>query len=87
MNRCETKPRRGRLTFVNAEALVHISLDPLVCHGQPCLRGTRIPVSVVLDCLGDAMTVEEIRAQYSSLTTEAVLAAAANGAALARDFW
>ena len=71
---------------MNAEALAHISLDPLVCHGQACLKGTRIPVSVVLDCLADAMTVEEIRAQYSSLTTEAVLAAAAYGAALARDF-
>ena len=70
---------------MNAEALRRIALDPLVCHGQACLKGTRIPVSVVLDCLGNAMTFEEIRAQYPSLTTEDISAAASYGAALARD--
>ena len=59
-----------------------ISLYPLVCHGQACLKGTRIPVSVVLECLADAMTVEEIRAQYPALTPGDVRAAAAYAAAL-----
>lgn len=70
---------------MNAEVLTHISHDPLVSHGQACLKGTRVPVSVVLDCLGDSMTFEEIRAQYPSLTTEDISAAASYGAALARD--
>ena len=67
---------------MNAEAL---SRDPLVCHGRACLKGTRNAVSVVLDCLGNAMTFEEIRAQYPALTTEDISEAASYGAALARD--
>ena len=42
-------------------------------------------MSVVLDCLGDGLTTDEIVMQYPSLTTEAVRAAASYGAALARE--
>ena len=45
--------RAGRLAYMTADALELISVDPLVSHGQACLNGTRIPVSAVLDCLGD----------------------------------
>jgi len=58
------------------DSLHGVTVDPLVCHGQPCLKGTRIPVSVVLDCLGDGMTIDEIVDQYPSLTPEAVRTAA-----------
>ena len=68
-----------------SEALALITVDPLVCHGQACLKGTRIPVSIVLDCLADGMTADEIIAEYPSLTTAAVRAAAAYGAELARE--
>ena len=57
----------------------------MVCHGQACLKGTRIPVSIVLDCLGDGMTVDEIVGQYPSLKPADVRAAAAYGASLARE--
>lgn len=70
---------------MTVETLELISVDPLVCHGQACLKGTRIPVSVVLDCLGDGMTIEQITEQYPSLSTIAVRAAAAYGAELARE--
>lgn len=70
---------------MNANVLSLITVDSLVCHGQACLKGTRIPVSVVLDCLGDGMTAEEIGAQYPSLSGDAVRAAASYGAALARE--
>ena len=76
---------RGTLGIVTVDALSHISVDPLVCHGQACVTGTRIPVSIVLDCLGDGMTIDEIVAQYPSLTSADVRAAAAYGAALARE--
>jgi uncharacterized protein (DUF433 family) len=66
-------------------ALALITTDPLVCHGQATIRGTRIPVSVILDCLAAGMATAEIRAQYPTLTDEGVLAAAAYGAELARD--
>ncbi len=62
-----------------------ISADPAVCHGQACVRGTRIPVSVVLDALAEGMTEADILAGYPTLTVEGIRAAAAYGAALARE--
>ena len=62
-----------------------ISVDPAVCHGQACIRGTRIPVSVVLDALAEGMSEAEILAGYPTLTVEGIRAAAAYGAALARE--
>ncbi len=70
---------------MTSDALALITVDPLVCHGQACLKGTRIPASVVLDCLGDGMTPDEILEQYPSLSTASIRAAAAYGAELARD--
>jgi uncharacterized protein (DUF433 family) len=61
-----------------------IDVDPTVVHGQARIRGTRIPVSVVLDCLATGMTEEQIGAQYPSLPTGAVDAALAHAAFLAR---
>ena len=62
-----------------------ISIDPAVCHGQACIRGTRIPVSVVLDALAEGMSEAEILVGYPTLTVEGIRAAAAYGAALARE--
>lgn len=59
--------------------------DPNVCHGQAVVRGTRIMVSIVLDALADGMTEAEIIAEYPTLTTQGIRAAAAYGAELARD--
>ena len=61
-----------------------IAAGPTVVHGQARIRRTRIPVSVVLDCLATGMTEEQIRAQYPSLPTGAVDAALAHAAFLAR---
>ncbi len=38
----------------------HVAVDPAVCHGQACIRGTRIPVSVVLDNLASGLSASEI---------------------------
>ena len=38
----------------------HISTDPNVCHGQACIKGTRIPVAVVLDNLAAGLLEDEI---------------------------
>jgi uncharacterized protein (DUF433 family) len=62
-----------------------ISIDPGVCHGQPCIRGTRVLVTVVLDSLAAGMTELDILAEYPSLTPGGVRAAAAYGAWLARQ--
>jgi uncharacterized protein (DUF433 family) len=70
---------------VSDQTLQLISSDPNVMHGQVVVKGTRVPVSVILDCLAAGMTVEEIVAEYPSLTLEGVRAAAAYGAILARE--
>ncbi len=62
-----------------------IAVDPDIVGGQARVRGTRVPVSVILDCLAAGMSEDAIVSQYPSLTTEAVRAAAAYGAALARE--
>jgi uncharacterized protein (DUF433 family) len=63
----------------------HVVVDPMICHGQACLRGTRIPVSVVLDNLASGLGTAEILKSYPSLTPEAIQAAVAYAAELARE--
>ncbi len=68
-----------------AAMLQRITIDPNVCFGKPCVRGTRIWVSLVLDFLADAMTVDEILADHSHLIREDVQACIAYGAEMARE--
>ncbi len=62
-----------------------IRVDPTICHGKPCIKGTRIMVSVVLDNLAEGLTPEGVAAEYPPLTAEDVRAAIAYAAELARD--
>jgi uncharacterized protein (DUF433 family) len=62
-----------------------ITVDPLICHGQACLKGTRIMVSVVLDNLAAGVDVAELQASYPTLTKEHVHAALEYAAELARE--
>ena len=41
-----------------------IVLDPAICHGKPIIRGTRIPVTVVVGSLAGGMTFEEVQREY-----------------------
>jgi uncharacterized protein (DUF433 family) len=75
----------GQTWTVTTEQMELISTDPRVTHGQAVLAGTRVPVSVILDCLAAGMTAAEIVAEYPVVTTAGVRAAAAYGAALARE--
>jgi uncharacterized protein (DUF433 family) len=54
-----------------------ITVDPLVCHGKPCIQGTRVMVSVVLDNLAEGETPEKVAQDYR-ITTEDVQAAIEN---------
>jgi uncharacterized protein (DUF433 family) len=62
-----------------------ISIDPAVCHGQACIKGTRIPVAVVLDNLAAGLSAEEIAESYPPLRVEDIRAATAYAAELARE--
>jgi|MudIll2142460700_1097286.scaffolds.fasta_scaffold71189_4 uncharacterized protein (DUF433 family) len=77
-------PLAPRCPAVNP-LLDRISIDPNVCFGRPCIRGTRIWVSLVLDLLSSGMTADEIRADYPQLADVDILAAIAYGAEAARE--
>ncbi|HLJ69564.1 MAG TPA: DUF433 domain-containing protein [Chloroflexota bacterium] len=62
-----------------------IAIDPAICHGQACIRGTRIPVSVILDNLAAGLSEREILDEYPSLTRDGIKAAIAYAAELARE--
>jgi uncharacterized protein (DUF433 family) len=61
----------------------HIIVDPNISHGKACIKGTRIPVSVILDNLAAGESQEEILNSYPSLTSKAIQAAIAYAAELA----
>jgi uncharacterized protein (DUF433 family) len=63
----------------------HIKVDPNICHGQACIAGTRILVSVVLDNLAAGIPASEILESYPRLTHEAIQACIAYAADLARE--
>ena len=63
----------------------YITVDPAICHGQACIKDTRIMVSVVLDNIAAGVTVDEIIQSYPSLTKEAIQASLVYAAALARE--
>ena len=67
------------------DLLQRISVDPLVCAGKPCIRGTRIWVSLWLDFLASGSSMEEILEQYPQLQREDLLAAIAYGAEMSRE--
>lgn len=62
-----------------------IRSDPLICHGQACIDGTRVPVSVVLDNLAAGLSEQQIIDSYPSLTGDDIHAAIGYAAELARE--
>ena len=65
--------------------LERIAIDPRICGGKPCIKGTRIWVSLLLDFLAEGMSEAELLIQYPQLTHEDVLAAIAYGAEMTRE--
>jgi uncharacterized protein (DUF433 family) len=66
------------------DLLARISIDPNICFGKPCIRGTRIWVSLLLDFLATGMTMEEILREYPQLTQDDLNACLLYGAETAR---
>lgn len=63
----------------------HISVDPNVCHGQACIAGTRVMVSVILDNLAQGLSVADIVESYPSVSAEAVKAVLCYAAELTKE--
>lgn len=60
-------------------------MDPNIHHGKACIKGTRIPVSVILDNLAAGLGEREIIESYPSLDSKAIHAAIAYAADLTRE--
>ena len=63
----------------------HISINPKICHGMACIRGTRIPASVVLDNIAAGLERTEIIRSYPALTLDDIQAALVYAAELAQE--
>ena len=63
----------------------YISVDPNVCHGQACISGTRVMVTVILNNLAAGLSADEITESYPSVSADAVKATLHYAAELARE--
>jgi uncharacterized protein (DUF433 family) len=61
-----------------------ITINSEICHGTPCIRGLRYPVSLLLELLSAGMTTEELLADYEDLERDDILAALAFAARLSQ---
>ena len=50
------------------------SINPQICHGQACVKGTRIPVHQIVRMLGNGDSVEDLLAEYPALAREDIMA-------------
>ncbi|WP_020472502.1 DUF433 domain-containing protein [Zavarzinella formosa] len=53
--------------------LFRITIDPMVCHGKPCVRGLRHPVEILLELLSSDMTPDEILSDYEEMERDNLL--------------
>ncbi len=66
------------------QPLQRITIDPMVCHGKPTIRGLRYPVELILDLLASGMSASEILGDYPDLEVADITAVLAYAAELAR---
>ena len=62
-----------------------ITIDPNICHGQACIKGTRIPVHQIIGMLANGNSIEELLKEYPSLTRDDILACLDYAASLAEE--
>jgi uncharacterized protein (DUF433 family) len=72
-------------TVTRDELLNRISINPNVCFGKPCIKGTRIWVSLILDFLASGMSQQEVLEEYPGLTPLDIQACLAYGAEMSRE--
>ncbi len=65
--------------------LKRITINPKICHGQACVKGTRIPVYQLIAMLANGDTIADLLSQYPSLKREDILACLDYAASLAKE--
>jgi uncharacterized protein (DUF433 family) len=74
--------------MVQEELMSRVVIDPDVCGGQPCIRGTRIYIAIILDSLAEGLPPEQIIEEYPQLTLDDMRGALAYAAELSRgNIW
>ena len=71
--------------YVSPTFLERISISPDVCFGKPCISGTRIWVSLILDRLASGETIDELLNDYPGIEKEDIRACIAYGAEMSRS--
>ncbi len=67
------------------DLLERVAVNPAVCTGKPCIRGTRIYIAVIQDALAEGLTPDQIIEHYPQLTVDDIRATLAYAAELARE--
>ena len=67
------------------QLLERITTDPNICFGKPCIRGTRIWVSLIVENLADGVTEKELLEAYPQLTSDDIRAVLAYAAEVTRE--
>lgn len=63
----------------------HISVNPEIQHGKPCIKGTRTPIYVILEALATGMNFEQVKKEFAPLTAEGIQACIFYAALLADE--
>ena len=63
----------------------HLASDPAICGGQVCIKGTRIPASIVLGALAGGDTIDDVLRGHPGVTRDDISAVLAYGAKLATE--
>ena len=62
-----------------------VVIDSEIHHGEPCIKGTRVPVAVIVGSIADGMTIEDVIKEYPQLEQESVRAALSYAADVVRQ--
>ena len=62
-----------------------IVIDPAICHGQACVKGTRLPVHQILGMLANGDSYDDLLQEYPSLTRDGIVACLEYAASLAEE--
>ena len=62
-----------------------ITSDPKICSGKPCIKGTRIPVHIILDLLASGEDYDGIKRAYPNLTDDDIRACLSYASILADE--
>ena len=62
-----------------------ISINPKICHGKPCIKGTRIPIYLILEMIEHGLTFKEILEEYPDIEIEDIKACIRYAKALVND--